>query len=120
MPIYEYVCRHCGHDFETILKTTDPAPPCPKCHQDVEKKVSLSAFHLKGSGWYKDLYAGKDNNKGGTDSASTAAAAPEGGTSKESKAEASSSTPPASTPAPTAPPSAAPASSTPSSSAAPA
>ena len=63
MPIYEYQCPSCGHDFENIHKVSDPAPPCPECGGGVEKKISLAAFHLKGSGWYADAYAGKDNLK---------------------------------------------------------
>lgn len=106
MPIYEYACRSCGHEFEAILKTTDPAPPCPKCDGAPEKKVSLAAFHLKGGGWYKDLYSGKDNK-----SASA-------GTSSESPATASSTATEAASSAPASAPPSAPA--TPSSSPAPA
>ena len=68
MPIYEYQCPSCGHDFETIHKVSDPAPPCPKCGADVSKKISLAAFHLKGGGWYSDAYAGKDNKPSGASS----------------------------------------------------
>ena len=68
MPIYEYQCPSCGHEFENIHKVSAPAPPCPTCGGGVEKKISLAAFHLKGSGWYADAYAGKDNKKpGGAD-----------------------------------------------------
>lgn len=81
MPIYEYSCPDCSHDFEKIVKVGAPAPPCPECEgTDVAKKVSLSAFHLKGGGWYAEAYAGKDNKKPGAASAeptpSPAAAVP--------------------------------------------
>jgi putative FmdB family regulatory protein len=57
MPIYEYRCPSCGADFEKMQKISDGAPPCPACgHADVVKKVSASAFVLKGGGWYKDHY----------------------------------------------------------------
>lgn len=57
MPIYEYRCPSCGADFEKMQKISDGAPPCPTCgHADVVKKVSASAFVLKGGGWYKDHY----------------------------------------------------------------
>ena len=41
MPIYEYSCRTCGHEFEQlILKGTEPA--CPECEgQDLERLLSL-------------------------------------------------------------------------------
>ena len=50
MPIYEYACRGCGNEFETIVAVSAPAPPYPKCDGEVEKKVSLSSFQLKGGG----------------------------------------------------------------------
>jgi putative FmdB family regulatory protein len=61
MPIYEYVCNACGHEFEEWQKINDsPVRKCPKCSKRrVERLVSLSAFHLKGSGWYVTDYGGK-------------------------------------------------------------
>ena len=62
MPIYEYECPECGR-FETIQKFSDkPLAYCPKCKESgkksaVKKAVSASAFHLKGSGWYKTDYS---------------------------------------------------------------
>lgn len=43
MPIYDYACRGCGHQFELIvLKTTVAA--CPTCHsQDLEQLISSFA-----------------------------------------------------------------------------
>jgi putative FmdB family regulatory protein len=41
MPIYEYHCEKCDHDFEELLPTTtSPAPPCPKCGGGVERVFS--------------------------------------------------------------------------------
>ena len=61
MPIYEYVCNACGHEFEEWQKSTDsPVGKCPSCgKRKVERLVSLSAFHLKGGGWYVTDYGGK-------------------------------------------------------------
>ena len=59
MPIYEYVCKSCGHEFEEMQRFSDaPLEQCPMCHEQssVQRKVSKSAFHLKGGGWYKDGY----------------------------------------------------------------
>ena len=72
MPIYEYICNACGHEFEEWQKITDvPVQKCPSCgKRKVERLVSLSAFHLKGSGWYVTDYAKKDN--GGESSKSKA------------------------------------------------
>lgn len=32
MPIYEYVCKSCGHAFEHLARSVSaPAPACPQC-----------------------------------------------------------------------------------------
>ena len=37
MPIYEYKCRSCGHQFEKIVRLDDK-PDCEACHaSDLEK-----------------------------------------------------------------------------------
>ncbi len=55
MPIYEYQCQACGHEFETMQKMSDPKlTDCPKCETaSLVKKISAVAFRLKGSGWYE-------------------------------------------------------------------
>ena len=60
MPIYEYACAACGHQFEEWQKMSDkPIKVCPKCKaKKVEKLISQTSFTLKGGGWYSDLYAG--------------------------------------------------------------
>ena len=41
MPIYEYRCKVCGHEFET-LTLGKTKPDCPSCHsEDLEKLLSL-------------------------------------------------------------------------------
>ncbi len=41
MPIYEYECRGCGHEFEQLIRTGD-IPACPQCKgQDLERLLSL-------------------------------------------------------------------------------
>ena len=30
MPLYEYVCRACGHEFEALVRDAN-VPPCPSC-----------------------------------------------------------------------------------------
>lgn len=55
MPIYEYQCQACGHEFETLQKMSEPElTDCPKCETaSLVKKISAVAFRLKGSGWYE-------------------------------------------------------------------
>jgi putative FmdB family regulatory protein len=59
MPIYEYLCDKCGHEFEREQRMTDaPVKTCPSCKgRKVTKLISRSSFVLKGGGWYADGYA---------------------------------------------------------------
>ena len=60
MPIYEYKCKKCGKEFEMFQGIADPAAKsCKFCKGPVHKLMSLSSFHLKGSGWYATDYGGK-------------------------------------------------------------
>jgi putative FmdB family regulatory protein len=44
MPIFEYECRACGHEFEVLVRTGD-VPVCPSCtSQDLKKLLSLSSI----------------------------------------------------------------------------
>ncbi len=63
MPIYEYACQNCQHQFETLQKMSeDPLKDCPKCGESSLKKlVSAAAFSLKGTGWYATDF--KSNQK---------------------------------------------------------
>lgn len=65
MPIYEYK-REDGTIIEAIQKFSDPPlTECPETRQKLVRIMSESAFHLKGSGWYKTDYtsSGKDGAK---------------------------------------------------------
>ena len=67
MPIYEYACRTCGHEFEELQKISEkPLLKCPSCgNKSLVKKVSAAAFRLKGGGWYETDFktkAKKDND----------------------------------------------------------
>lgn len=45
MPIYEYGCTACGHEFEELVFSGDAAPKCPKCNDsDVQRLLSRFAF----------------------------------------------------------------------------
>ncbi len=77
MPLYEYRCRNCGALIEVLQKHGEKAPKiCEECGAKnvLMKEVSASAFHLKGGGWYKDLYSStpkKDSKKGESKSKKT-------------------------------------------------
>lgn len=59
MPIYEYECRKCEDVFEILQGFDDKPPKCERCGRKLKKLISLSAFHLKGSGWYETDYGKK-------------------------------------------------------------
>lgn len=60
MPIYEYECTSCGKVTEVMQKFSDaPLTICPSCGGSLRKLISLSTFHLKGTGWYVTDYAHK-------------------------------------------------------------
>lgn len=65
MPLYEYRCDACGHEFEALQKISDqPLVGCPACQEaQLRKLVSASGFRLKGDGWYEtDFKTGSKRN----------------------------------------------------------
>lgn len=86
MPIYEYRCRACGRTIEVIQKFSDsPLTRCEACSGRLEKLVSVSAFRLKGSGWFSDDYG-----KGKSKESKPADPAPESGAADKPDASAKS------------------------------
>ena len=63
MPLYEYRCESCGHQFEVIQKFSDAhVDVCPNCKSGpVVKLLSSPAIQFKGSGFYITDYARKDS-----------------------------------------------------------
>jgi putative FmdB family regulatory protein len=50
MPIYEYQCRACGHQFEYLVLPSSSPPECPSCHdRDLQKMISLCAVSSEGT-----------------------------------------------------------------------
>ena len=65
MPLYEYLCKKCGHVFERIQRFSDPmVKKCPECGGKVEQVISAPAVQFKGSGWYVTDYAKKSSGSG--------------------------------------------------------
>jgi putative FmdB family regulatory protein len=105
MPIYEYSCSSCGKTIDVLQKISDPTPEkCTACgaQASLSRVVSRSSFHLKGGGWYKDLY-GSTNTSGSSGGSSSSGSSGSGsgsststassGSSDTSSASSSSSTP---------------------------
>ncbi|HRR39939.1 MAG TPA: zinc ribbon domain-containing protein [Syntrophales bacterium] len=77
MPIYEYRCDKCGKEFEVFQGITEaPVKTCRFCQGPVKRLISLTTFHLKGTGWYVTDYGGK--KAPAAESAREVKASPEG------------------------------------------
>jgi putative FmdB family regulatory protein len=86
MPLYEYLCKKCGHRFEKILKFSDkPVKKCPECGGGVEQVITAPAVQFKGSGWYVTDYAKKSSAPSSSSSDSGSKDSKDSKDSKESK-----------------------------------
>ena len=79
MPVYEYRCRSCGHQFEIQQSFTDDAlSVCPQCAGELRKVFAPVGISFKGSGFYKtDSRSG--SSKSGAGSAAGSSPTSEGG-----------------------------------------
>ena len=100
MPIYEYLCDKCGHEFEREQRITeDPVKTCPKCRsRRVKRLISQTSFVLKGGGWYADGYGNQSDSKNDSknesktnDSGSSDSKSDSGGDSEKSSKSSSES-----------------------------
>ncbi len=98
MPVYDYECKGCGHEFQREQRiTANPVKKCPECGAMKAKRlISQTSFVLKGSGWYNDLYAsnqpakndegsGKETSESKDTGKSESKDEPKGGGKSESK-----------------------------------
>ena len=88
MPLYEYLCKKCGHRFEKIQKFSDKAiKKCPECGGAVEQVLSAPAVQFKGSGWYVTDYAKKGSSVASPSSSESDSATKDSKDTKETKKE---------------------------------
>ena len=90
MPIYEYVCQSCEHEFETIQRMSDEAlTRCPACGKDrLRKKISAVAFRLKGGGWYEtDFKSGDKKNVASSSDSGESSSTNAASSTKDAKSE---------------------------------
>jgi putative FmdB family regulatory protein len=98
MPLYEYRCKKCGHQFEKIQSFSAPdEKECPVCKGEVERLISAPAIQFKGSGWYVNDYG----SRGGKAAVKSSGASADGkaGASSESKTAAPAASSSAGSPA---------------------
>ncbi len=63
MPIFEYECGKCDHQFEALVLPTLPAPKCPSCQsKKLNNQISLCAVSSEGTR-QNALKAAKKRNK---------------------------------------------------------
>ena len=115
MPLYEYQCETCHHQFEVRQKISDPViDKCIQCGHAVRKLISASGIMFKGTGWYVTDYSNKmkdpsqDKMKDPGQAKQSESQAKDGAGSGSEKTPAKSesgSTPDTSSSSPTSPPS---------------
>jgi len=106
MPTYEYLCKTCGHRFETWQKMTDdPLTTCPDCGAPIRRVLFPAGVVFKGSGFYKTDHrdsasiesSAKDEPKTASDGSKTETTSPasdgNGGADNKKTTESGSSTP---------------------------
>jgi putative FmdB family regulatory protein len=89
MPVYEYLCQKCGHEFEREQRISDaPVKTCPKCRaRQVKRLISQTSFVLKGGGWYSDLYGSSKGKRGKKDSSEGGSGASKSESKSDSKSD---------------------------------
>ena len=86
MPLYDYRCKDCDHQFEIQQSFTDDAlTTCPECEGALKKVFSPVGISFKGSGFYKN------DSRGSSTSTTPAGSSESSGTSTSSTSTTSSS-----------------------------
>ena len=82
MPVYEYRCKNCGHQFEATQAFSDDAlTECPECQGELRKVFGSVGISFKGSGFYKNDSRGSSSS---TTPASTTSSSSDSSTSSDS------------------------------------
>lgn len=67
MPIFDFACRGCGHEFETLVRGGG-TPACPACQgTDLEKLLSLPAVKTETTHGLAMQAAKRRDQRQGTD-----------------------------------------------------
>lgn len=98
MPLYEYRCRNCDHQFEVQQSfSDDPLTVCPECQGELRKVFNPVGISFKGSGFYKNDSRGSSSTSStgtssGTDSTTTSSSSDSSSSGSGSSKEPSPST----------------------------
>src|SRR5262249_51424409 len=75
MPTYEYLCKTCGHRFETWQKMSDePLTVCPNCGAEIHRVLFATGVVFKGSGFYSTETRSQPSEASSSESTETPAA----------------------------------------------
>jgi putative FmdB family regulatory protein len=92
LPLYEYKCAKCAHQFEKIEKHSAPTTQkCPKCGGKAERMISAAGIQFKGSGWYVTDYKGKNSGATSVEGSGDGASGKSGDSSSDAKSQDSKS-----------------------------
>jgi putative FmdB family regulatory protein len=93
MPLYEYRCRSCNHQFEIQQSFSDDALTlCPECQGELRKVFNPVGIAFKGSGFYKNDSRPSSSSSSSSSGSSTGGDSSSTSTTKEPAASSSSST----------------------------
>jgi putative FmdB family regulatory protein len=92
VPIYEYRCQSCAHEYEKREGYDAPArQKCPKCGRSAQRVIQAAPIVFKGSGFYiTDNRKAAPEEGAGSKSESGKASESESGKASESKSESES------------------------------
>lgn len=67
MPIYEYTCTACGHEFDRLrsISRMDDAAPCPVCECESTRQLSVFASFTSTEGSQMSAVPGGGGGCGG-------------------------------------------------------
>lgn len=68
MPIFEYKCADCGHEFEELVFDRDECPPCPKCQSEETGKLMSAVRSRVGGGASAPAESSAGGDEGGLSS----------------------------------------------------
>jgi putative FmdB family regulatory protein len=70
MPMFEYSCKSCGKEFETLVRAGGDAPSCPACQStELEKLISTPAIKSESTHGMAMRAAKKRDQKAGSEMA---------------------------------------------------
>lgn len=93
MPLYEYRCRNCNHQFEVQQSFSDDAlTVCPECEGELRKVFNPVGISFKGSGFYKNDSRSSSSSSSSTTSSTSSSGSSESSTTTSSTTKEAAST----------------------------